>query len=47
MSHLGRDAFKSNHQGRHREQIEAIQTRGLRRRLSLDRFAVARDDDSI
>ena len=31
---------------RHCEQSEAIQTWGLRRRLSLDRFAVARDDDA-
>jgi hypothetical protein len=29
---------------RHREQSEAIQTWGLRRRPSLDRVAVARDD---
>jgi hypothetical protein len=41
---LEHDAFKSKHLGRHREQSEAIQTRGLRQRLSLDRFAVARDD---
>jgi hypothetical protein len=38
------DAFWSNRLGRHCEQSEAIQTWGLRRRLSLDRFAVARDD---
>ena len=36
--------FKSNVFGRHCEQSEAIQTWGLRRPLSLDRFAVARDD---
>jgi hypothetical protein len=32
----GRGAFKSNHLGRHREQSDAIQTWGLRRRLSLE-----------
>jgi hypothetical protein len=37
---LERAAFKSNLPGRHHEQSEAIQTLGLRLRLSLDRFAL-------
>jgi hypothetical protein len=37
---LEHEVFKSNRFGRHREQSEAIQTQGLRRRLSLDRFAL-------
>ena len=36
--------FSSLLKSRRHEQSEAIQTRGLPRRLSLDRFAVARDD---
>ncbi len=41
---LEHDAFKSNRRHRHCEQSEAIQTWGLRRRLSLDCVAVARND---
>jgi hypothetical protein len=38
------DAFKPKRLRRRCEQSEAIQTLGLRLPLSLDRFAVARDD---